>query len=450
MKGSALLTLLLLLIGEEVARCMALKDVLVIGSGAAGLSAARFLKSAGLTVSVYEKTDTVGGVWKHRPGRDGGPMYSRLRTNLPKEIMSYLDEDADFPQDVPSFPTHGQIQKYLEAYAVQHSLLPLICMRRMVTEVRLVASSKRWSVVYQDAPEKKAGRMIFDAVVIANGHYDMPSMPSLPGMENYSGQLEHSKAYDLPEQYQGQNVLCVGARSSGTDLAREISAVAQSVHVCDNSASETSSNSSTGATVWRHPAIRTFSGGKTVEFVDGCQAQVDTVIMCTGYDYSFPFLDGTGLISSTDRCVTPLYEQLFHVEHTSLCFMGLPHSVVPFPLFSLQARLVAAVYSGRVILPSASERMALCEADKKARNQACLRTKDAHYLGSMQWDYNRRLAKLAGVFDEELDAELRLREGIYNYSSAARPAFPGAPDVYRDRQYSVDRERGVFSSSLAK
>lgn len=53
--------------------------------------------------------------------------------------------------------------------------------------------------------------------------------------------------------------------------------------------------------------------------------QVDTVVWCTGYNYSFPFLEGSGLLTPpVSQRVHPLYEQLFHVQHPSLSFIGLP------------------------------------------------------------------------------------------------------------------------------
>lgn len=53
--------------------------------------------------------------------------------------------------------------------------------------------------------------------------------------------------------------------------------------------------------------------------------QVDTVVWCTGYNYSFPFLEGSGLLTTpVSQRVHPLYEQLFHVRYPSLSFIGLP------------------------------------------------------------------------------------------------------------------------------
>ena len=81
------------------------------------------------------------------------------------------------------------------------------------------------------------------------------------------------------------------------------------------------------------------------------------MIICTGYEYSFPFLstacreDGLHLTWS-EKHVQPLYKQLFHAQRPELAFVGLPWSVVPFPMFEVQAKLLAAVYSGKVQLPS--------------------------------------------------------------------------------------------------
>lgn len=55
------------------------------------------------------------------------------------------------------------------------------------------------------------------------------------------------------------------------------------------------------------------------------RGQVDTVVWCTGYNYSFPFLEGSGLLTPpVSERVHPLYEHVFHVHHPSLTFIGLP------------------------------------------------------------------------------------------------------------------------------
>jgi hypothetical protein len=86
----------------------------------------------------------------------------------------------------------------------------------------------------------------------------------------------------------------------------------------------------------------------TQEFADGSVLPgVDLVLICTGYEYSMPFLrggasgssptspqqdnkGGARLVRVEDRAVFPVYQHLFHARFPTLTFMGLLHSVVPF------------------------------------------------------------------------------------------------------------------------
>jgi hypothetical protein len=68
---------------------------------------------------------------------------------------------------------------------------------------------------------------------------------------------------------------------------------------------------------------------------------VDTIVFCSGYDYSFPFINDVPNLELNaipgEHRVMLLYEQLWHARYPNLAFIGLPHSVVPFPFFELQA-----------------------------------------------------------------------------------------------------------------
>lgn len=76
----------------------------VIGAGASGLVAARELVAEGHHVKVFEAAHALGGIWAYDPQTESDPlgsdrrrskvhssMYASLRTNLPREVMSYLD-----------------------------------------------------------------------------------------------------------------------------------------------------------------------------------------------------------------------------------------------------------------------------------------------------------------------------------------------------------------------
>ena len=139
-------------------------------------------------------------------------------------------------------------------------------------------------------------------------------------------------------------------------MARELSdpelTGARNVHVADRSRTDTisykpaSSNSNftpSSATITIHPSVTTarlLDGGTSLLFADGSRADdIDIVLWCTGYCYDFPFLD-RNILEEDDmshRRVRRLYKHLFLLDHPSMAFVGLPFSVVPFPLMYLQA-----------------------------------------------------------------------------------------------------------------
>ena len=305
--------------------------IAVIGGGAAGLSSARVFTRNGdqnCVVSVFEKNSNVGGVWNYREGKDASktwPMYRGLRTNLPKEVMAF--REFPWPSKEASFLTHKEVQQYIEQYKqkfdihvqyeseVKHLKLnekePSCFSCQGKTEVwpqiELTVASR------DDKGNSQESKESFDAVVIANGHYALPSIPDLQGLkEHYSGRIVHSIEYDDPNDFRGQTVLCIGARASGSDLAREIfQAGANHVYVSDSTLQTGESHTRDGVT-WVPRTNAVLPGGK-IQFDHDCPLQpndIDTIIFCTGYDYSFPFIDessGDLSITTDNRRVTPLF-----------------------------------------------------------------------------------------------------------------------------------------------
>lgn len=96
----------------------------VIGAGPAGIACARELRDEGHSVTVYEKGSSVGGTWVPEnlssiTGSDEkkihSSMYDSLRTNLPRETMSYIDfpflPDCMGGRSVDSrmYPSHQEV-----------------------------------------------------------------------------------------------------------------------------------------------------------------------------------------------------------------------------------------------------------------------------------------------------------------------------------------------------
>ena len=71
---------------------------------------------------------------------------------------------------------------------------------------------------------------------------------------------------------------------------------------------------------------------------DGSQhADIDAVIYCTGYCYSYPWLQSTGLLQTEDMRVHPLYQHIFPPDTApSLSFIGLLWKSLRNPQFEFQ------------------------------------------------------------------------------------------------------------------
>eukprot|EP00667_Euglena_gracilis_P029522 EG_transcript_39280 len=155
--------------------CKGIQDVAVIGAGAAGLAAAKALREVGFNVAVYERLPAPGGVWLYRPNE--GPMYDNLVTNIPKEVMQFTD--VPFPSAWNSYCHHTQVLQYLQDYAERHGLSSVVRFGCTVLSVQLLPNdaTPRWAVSYCAPDEKDPAVEYFDAVVVCNGHYNVPFEP---------------------------------------------------------------------------------------------------------------------------------------------------------------------------------------------------------------------------------------------------------------------------------
>lgn len=82
-----------------------------------------------------------------------------------------------------------------------------------------------------------------------------------------------------------------------------------------------------------------------VYFDDGTVKEVDDVIFCTGYLYTFPFLSADCGVKVTDNWVNPLYKQVISIEHPTLAIIGLPFIGLPFPIFGIQVCIMLTKFS---------------------------------------------------------------------------------------------------------
>ena len=97
------------------------------------------------------------------------------------------------------------------------------------------------------------------------------------------------------------------------------------------------------------PAIASIEGTE-VTFADGSSERVEAIVCATGYAVDIPYLDPA--VRELLGADLALYQRTFHPDLPGLGVIGQFLAQGPyFPLLELQARWIAAVFSGRVELP---------------------------------------------------------------------------------------------------
>ena len=287
------------------------------------------------------------------------PMYTNLWANTPRDIMTYSDKD--FPAGTPAFPFRTQILEYLKQYGKE--IKPLVNFNK---EVIRIEKHGTWCLTIRDLGNDSQPLSVetFDAVAVATGtllmyrlfsykgHYDIPFIPSIPGIETFpSNRITHAKYFRHPSDYKDKSILLIGNGPSGADLANQLLRYARRVR--RSVRSEPNAFAVTNPLVQDIVPIKQFHQN-SVELVDGTTLDdIDVVVFCTGYLYSLPmFPREYGFITDDGLYVHHLYQQTFYCEDPTLVFMGLPKQVIPFPTFQNQAISVAKVWVRRLSLPS--------------------------------------------------------------------------------------------------
>ncbi|RLM84324.1 hypothetical protein C2845_PM04G05000 [Panicum miliaceum] len=385
-----------------------LVKVCVVGAGMSGLAAARELRREGLAVTVMEQRGDVGGQWLYDPRTDGGDplgaaapvkvhssVYASVRLISPRECMGFSDfQFVPRPgRDARRFPGHREVLRYLRDFCAAFGLADAVRINIRVVRVAMApreaggggpgCSDVKWLVrsVRLDPGRGEEGwptEEVFDAVVVANGHYSQPRLPSIEGMEVWPRRQLHSHSYRVPDPFRGEAVVVVGCGESGLDVATELCGVAKEVHLVAKSVEDATTPSpmmskllANHAGIRLHPPVDRLREDGTVAFANGSVAVADTVIYCTGYTYSIPFLDTAGLVTVDGSRVGPLYEHTFPPSLApSLSFVGVPMRVFAPWFFEAQARWAALALSGRAALPPEEEMLRAVREDYRAREAA--------------------------------------------------------------------------------
>ncbi|KAF3912845.1 hypothetical protein AA313_de0203823 [Arthrobotrys entomopaga] len=190
-------------------------------------------------------------------------MYDSLETNIPKDLMVF--RNVPFRDDLQLFPKHSDVKDYLQEFSKDLESLTRFN-KRVVRVAR--ETDQRWLVEVQDVIYSQVEMEIFDAVVIATGHYNVAYVPHINGIN------EFERTYPV-----------VGNSASGIDIAMQIAEVSQTplFQSCKSIGSFKEFPSLAGTKIKVVPSIEEFiPESRTVLFSNGvAESDIDIVLFCT-------------------------------------------------------------------------------------------------------------------------------------------------------------------------
>jgi hypothetical protein len=327
-------------------------------------------------------------------------MYKHMRTNLPKEIMAYID--YPFHPNENSFVHHSEVLKYLESYTEKFNLYKVIKFYRHVKQVRPIEIDGQvtWEVITVDVRDSNQleTKEIFDAVMVCNGHYSQPSDGKIQDLDTFEGTKIHSHDYRDPNSVSGRTVVCQGAGRSGIDIALELSVVCKKVVLSDNAGRKFDSLPVNVELVGQ--IERAEQNGFVLN--SGARVKADALVMCVGYDYTFPFLHNDCRITIEDnKVVSPLYKHIININYPTMAIIGVPFIVLPFVLMDIQARFFLRTLDQQfpVPLPPRDDMLSDMRSDRERRFQLGIPFRHTHNMAQEQWDYAENLILVGQLED---------------------------------------------------
>ncbi|MGF0314082.1 flavin-containing monooxygenase [Rhodococcus sp. IEGM1428] len=183
--------------------------VLIVGTGFSGLGMAIELRKRGREdFLVLEKADEVGGTWREN-------TYPGCACDVPSHLYSLSGE----PNPYWSKMWSGQP----EIFAYLRSLADKCDVRRSVRFGSTCSGGywnerqARWHVSTAEGDE-----YIAQFLVSGVGALHIPNIPTLPGIENFTGKAFHSARWDHEVDLTGKRVAVIGTGASAVQFVPEI------------------------------------------------------------------------------------------------------------------------------------------------------------------------------------------------------------------------------------
>lgn len=181
-------------------------DVVIIGAGLAGLTAAYVLREHGIAAIVLEREPAIGVSWQKR--------HPQLTLNTHRDLSTL--PGTRYPKGTGAFPKRDAVVRHLQDFARTHAF-------DIRHGVAVESITREEGGLFRIA--SNVGDLFANHVVMAVGRDTKRQLPAWKGLEHYEGEIRHAADLGNTQAYAGRSVLVVGGGNSGFDVLNHLSRV---------------------------------------------------------------------------------------------------------------------------------------------------------------------------------------------------------------------------------
>ena len=186
-------------------------DVLIVGGGHAGITAAARLKGLGIEALVVDRMERIGDNWRKR--YHGLKLHNQKHSNH----FPYLP----FPKTWPKYIAKDKIANWLESYVetMEIDFWTRTTFKGAVWDDK----TKRWTANLALDVADGAGRTLHPRhIIMATSVSGTPNIPEIPTLDRFKGQVVHSSRFANGGEWKGRNVYVFGTGTSAHDIAQDL------------------------------------------------------------------------------------------------------------------------------------------------------------------------------------------------------------------------------------
>ena len=181
----------------------------IIGSGFGGLGAGVMALEHGFeSFVILERSRAVGGTWRDN-------TYPGCACDIPSHLYSF--SFAQNPEWSRSYPAQPEIEEYLERVTDHYSLRSRLRFNFDVDVLEWIDAESCWLITSKSGDVVRAS-----AVISATGPLSQPSIPDIPGLATFGGEVFHSAKWRHDVPLEGKRVAVIGTGASAIQLVPAI------------------------------------------------------------------------------------------------------------------------------------------------------------------------------------------------------------------------------------